>query len=149
MLSDSLLVQNAGFSIPNLQGFQNLTSAIMDSQTAWKDKKDERVYWRGKASGGLSKDLDWRFSHRYRLHLFIAGPSVRDAHMRASWSSRDTWGRHTPLLPQGKDGFEQKSFSQNQFAKRYMDMTLVGRAMRMEARDGVLRDANEGVVRKR
>lgn len=47
---------------------QWLESASDDGATAWSEKTDDRLLWRGRNTGGVfSADVDWRSSHRARL----------------------------------------------------------------------------------
>jgi hypothetical protein len=130
VLTTSKLHQSSALLTPLLRSYQNITTQTLSAQTSWENKPYQQLYWRGAVSGGFDpqSEINWRDNHRTRLHLRFAGPSERDAALRKDWNNKDFSGRYTALLPQGKDGYEFKSYSYGLLSGVYTNISLVGKA---------------------
>lgn len=99
------------------------------ADTAWEKKPDPRLAWRGSPTGisMMSKDVDWRNSHRWRLHLFANNASEEETEV---------------LVPQlrngtdGKLGMATESMPAGQAANWFFDMHLTGGPLQCNEDDG-------------
>lgn len=108
---------DTSFQTPALQAF---TPAKMEDPAAeWDRKSLNLLFWRGSTTGGFDRQMDWRQSHRLRLHFFINGKKSGDP----------TW-EHSQLevmMPDGNDGFKLETRPLPILREAYTEIALSGR----------------------
>jgi len=115
----SKLPGDASFLLPPIEGFTNLTEADIPSLGTWDQKLDARVHWRGSSTGGVSTQIDWRDSHRMRLHFMFNGKKGNDSDFAATT-------RHI-MQPDGNGGYAMVERPAPDLAHAYGDVRLAGK----------------------
>lgn len=118
-LVHSKLPGDASFLLPPIAGFSNLTDKDIEQIGKWEDKLDPRVHWRGRTTGGVQDQIDWRLSHRYRLHLMFNGKKGNDT----TWQAAEA----NVMMPDGRGGYVRTNRHGAQLAKAYGDVKLTGK----------------------
>lgn len=97
---------------------------------AWEAKRDPRLYWRGSPTGisMMHKDVKWRDSHRWRLHLY----------------ANNVTGERDVLVPRLTDAsglrIGTERMDADDAAKWFFDMRLAGRPIQCNEADGTCDD---------
>ncbi|KAL1412895.1 hypothetical protein Q8F55_000644 [Vanrija albida] len=118
-LVHSKLPGDASFLIPPIDGYTNTTHKDIAKLGTWEDKLDPRVHWRGQSTGGYDTQIDWRQSHRMRLHHMFNGKQGGD----------HDWDESTAnvFMPDGYGGYEKVVRKLPQLSKAYGDVKLTGK----------------------
>lgn len=99
---------------------------------AWEKKRDPRLAWRGSPTGisMMSKDVDWRNSHRWRLHLFANNASNAETEVMVPYIDEEgAEGR-------GKLGMKTEKMPANGVADWFFDIHLTGGPLQCDEDDG-------------
>lgn len=96
---------------------------------SWERKSDPRLLWRGSPTGisMMTKDVNWRQSHRWRLHQFANNHSTKSTEVLVP-----TLG---PTL-----GVTKETLPANKAAQFFFDMKLTGDPLQCSAEDGTCYD---------
>lgn len=108
-------------------------SSELQIDRPWEKKRDPRLLWRGSPTGisMMTKDVDWRQSHRWRLHQF------------ANTNSTEEIEFIVPNLA-GELGLQTETAPADEAAKFFFDMHLTGEPIQCSEEDGTCDDmANE------
>jgi hypothetical protein len=100
----------------------------------WEFKRDPRLYWRGSPTGisMMHKDVKWRDSHRWRLHLF----------------ANNMTGEREVLVPRlnaSTVGLGTETMAAEEAAKWFFDMRLAGGPIQCDEDDGTCDDMQEEI----
>lgn len=123
----SKLPGDASFLLPPIEGFTNLTAEDIPSLGTWEQKMDPRVHWRGSSTGGVGTEIDWRMSHRMRLHFLFNGKKGDKAEFQEL--------QRTIMQPDGVGGYEVVERSAAELASSYGDVRLAGKPMQCGAKE--------------
>lgn len=132
MFQLSRTAHNHEFKMPPLEGFEESNAGTVF--VAWEDKKDGRLFWRGKMTGdrytqpepGYRPNYNWRESHRPRLSLMMH-PTAQDG--------REDEDRQWLWVRRG-ERWEKASFPRSILREHYFDIGIVERLHQCDEADG-------------
>jgi hypothetical protein len=103
--SSTKFARNGDFLLPSLDASD---AQALSSRVSWRQKKKNKLFWRGAPIGACynQRGLDWRQSHRMRLHL-LAHKTDQDgsAQITIQQGTRNQWTPVTYGLGQLNDAY--------------------------------------------
>lgn len=130
------------------------------SDPPWEEKTSSKLAWRGSSTGisMINSGLDWRNSHRIRLHRFANNQSMRSTHFIApdlgeeieegddmdlpydeSGASQAPYRTRTPRITAEDDhplGWKGVDMPAKEMAEFFFDMALAGNPIQCDNLDG-------------